>query len=280
MEGGLQIRQLEATDMSRCVHRRAATLGLSAIVMLGIAPGLLSQPAPTRVSIGDLDTRASKYLGRVITVDAEVDEVYGPRLFTIDDPEWGDLGGEVLIHAPALAAVVVRDEDRVTVTGTLQTVALADIEGEWGWRKVEPDVDVDFLTKPLIVATRIVSTDDQRELYVARAASGAAADRDVSKTIMDVALVAAGTEDLVGRPVHLRNVRVLQLATQHGFFVDAPAGAIFVLPERSLPAMVAPGDVVTIQGVIANAPRQMPGEFNPPLGWNRRIYVVATKTAK
>jgi hypothetical protein len=244
-----------------------------AIAMLAMAPSLQAQTA-ARVPIGDLETQPSKYLGRLVTVAAEVDEVYGPRLFTIDDPAWGDLGGEVLVYARGAAAVVVRDEDPVTVTGTLQSVALADIEGEWGWRKVEPEVDVDFLTRPLIVATRIASGDG-RELYVARDAPASA---DHGSTIMDVALVAAGTEDLVGRAVHLRNVRVLRLAANHGFFIDAPAGAVFVLPERTFPAMVAPGDVVNIHGVIAEAPRRMPGEFNPPLGWNRRIYIVATTT--
>jgi hypothetical protein len=259
--------------MSRHIAAFASAVLLSPLV-LAIAPSPSSQPGSLPVSIRDLDDAGTRYLGRLITVTAEVDEVYGPRLFTIDDPAWGDLGGEVLVYARGMAAVPVGDGDRISVTGTLQTVALSGIESEWGWRKVEPDLDVDFLTKPIILATRIVSTEDGRELAGERATADM--PRNAPETIMDVALVATGTEDLIGRPVHLRNVRVLRLATHHGFFVDAPAGAIFVLPESSVPAMVAAGRVVTIQGVIARAPRRMPGEFNPPLGWNRRIYVVAT----
>lgn len=99
-------------------------------------------------------------------------------------------------------------------------------------------------------------------------------------TIVDLMLLAAGTEDLAGRPVYLRNVRVLRYAATHGFFLDAQAGAVYVLPEPAAPAMVAPGDVITIQGVIANVPRLIPGEINPPLGWNQRIYVMATKITK
>lgn len=260
--------------MSHHMAALTSAVLLSPLIVLATAPGPSSQSGSLRVSIGDLDDAGTRYVGRVITVIAEVDEVYGPRLFTIDDPAWGDLGGEVLVYARGMAAVPVSDGDRIGVTGTLQTVALSGIESEWGWRKVEPDVDVDFLTKPLILATRIVSSEDGRELAVKRQTPEM--PRNAFETIMDVALVAAGTEDLIGRPVHLRDVRVLRLATNHGFFVDAPAGAIFVLPESSVPAMVAPGSVVTVQGVIARAPRRMPGEFNPPLGWNRRIYLVAT----
>ena len=98
--------------------------------------------------------------------------------------------------------------------------------------------------------------------------------------IGDLTLIAAGTEDLVGRPVYLRNVRVLRLADTHGFFLDAQAGAVFVLLERFTPPTVAAGDVVTIQGVIADTPRLIADEIHPPAGWNERIYVMATKTTK
>jgi hypothetical protein len=99
-------------------------------------------------------------------------------------------------------------------------------------------------------------------------------------TIADLTLIAAGTEDLVGRPVYLRNVRVLRLADTHGFYLDAQTGAVFVLPERFAPPIVAAGDVVTIQGVIADTPRPIADDINPPAGWNERIYVMATKTTK
>lgn len=105
-------------------------------------------------------------------------------------------------------------------------------------------------------------------------------DRAPVLPIVDLTLVAAGTEDLAGRPVYLRNVRVLRLADTHGFFLDAQAGAVYVLPESAVPAMVAPREVITIQGVIAAMSPLTPGQINPPLGWNRRIYVMATKITK
>ena len=111
----------------------------------------------------------------------------------------------------------------------------------------------------------------------------AQAERGVTNpafTIADVALVAAGTEDLVGRSVLLTNVRVLRLTETHGFFLAAAAGAVLVVPERFVPVRVNAGDIVTIHGVIAHAPRPWPGKLHPPIGWNPRIYVVATYLTK
>ena len=105
-------------------------------------------------------------------------------------------------------------------------------------------------------------------------------DRVPTLTIVDLALIAVGTEDLAGRLVDLRNVRVLRLADTHGFFLDAQAGAVYVLPERLAPAKVAPGDIISIQGAIVKPTSMIPGEINPPLGWNPRIYVMATKITK
>jgi hypothetical protein len=264
--------------MSRSVHL------LAMILFTGASAGLLGaeaqpgQPA-LRVDIHEFRSQGWKYFGRTVTLDAEVDEVYGPRLFTVDDPAWGDLGGEVLVFARGLGTVAVKDEDRVTVTGTVRTVADSGLDGEWGWRKVAPDAAPDALKKPLIVATRIVATGSGLELYDATRA-----DRPASvppaPAIIDVSLVATATADLVGRAVELRNVRVLRLAHPHGFFIAAPAGVVFVLPDHLRPLTVADGELVTIHGILAAMPRWMPDEFEPPVGWNNRVYIVATVTEK
>lgn len=257
---------------------------LAMILLIGAGARPLSAAAQAeqpglRVDIHEFRSQGWKYFGRLVTLDAEVDEVYGPRLFTVDDPSWGDLGGEVLVFAPGLGAAAVKDEDRVTVTGTVRTVADSGLDGEWGWRKVEPDADLDFLKKPLIVATRIVETGSGRAVYGTTRADGPAAVQ-ATPAIKDVSVVATGTAELVGRAVELRNVRVVRLADPHGFFIAAPAGAVFVLPDHLRAPTVGAGDLVTIHGIIAAMPRHMPDEFEPPVGWNNRIYIVATVTEK
>ena len=105
---------------------------------------MMTAPAGTKVDLEELESNPSKYMNTRITVDAEVEEVLGPRLFTIDEPHWGDLDGEILVHAPNLFAVLVRDDDRITVTGTLKSAAMAEIKREWGWFDLEPEVEAEF----------------------------------------------------------------------------------------------------------------------------------------
>ena len=47
-----------------------------------------------KVTVDQLENDATGFIGKTVSVDAEVEEVYGPRLFTIDEPTWGDLEGE------------------------------------------------------------------------------------------------------------------------------------------------------------------------------------------
>jgi hypothetical protein len=258
-------------------------------MMMTNAPG-------TRVALDDIESNPTKFVGQTISVDAEVEEVFGPRLFTIDEPHWGDLDGEVLVYAPTALAALVKDVDRVTVTGTLKTVALADIEREWGWFELDPDIEVEFLKKPVLVANRIVGGDNNVAMLINVAnapntttptSSGdrSGAERRTtplggSTVIMDPGMVGSATTDLVGRHVDLKNVRVLQMARDHGFFIDVPGGAVLVLPSSHVPVMVKPGDTVSVRGAIAEAPRRTAERASPPSDWNPHIYVVAIDVVK
>jgi len=98
--------------------------------------------------------------------------------------------------------------------------------------------------------------------------------------IVDLELISAGTEDLTGRVVFLEKVPVLRLAATHGFFLDAKPGAVYVMPEPGVLTTVAPRDTITIRGVVAKMPQLLPGEVDPPTGWNPRIYIAASAVTK
>jgi hypothetical protein len=57
-----------------------------------------------QVSVDDLEDNPTKYIGQFISVDAEVEKVFGPRLFTIDEPNWADLDGDdIYVYATAFS---------------------------------------------------------------------------------------------------------------------------------------------------------------------------------
>ena len=53
------------------------------------APAIETVPQGMPVNVGSLEELPNKYIGQTVRVDAEIDRVYGPRLFTIDEPNWG-----------------------------------------------------------------------------------------------------------------------------------------------------------------------------------------------
>ena len=242
------------------------------------APMMMTNAPATRVEIEDIESNPAKFRGTTVSVDGEVEEVYGPRLFTIDEPHWGDLDGEVLVYAPSMLAALVKDDDRITVTGTLKSVAVADIEREWGWFELDPEIEVEFLKKPVLIADRIVGGDNNVALFLDM--NGKSAPAGGSAAIMDAALLGEGTTDLVGRSVDLKNVTVLRMAPDEGFFVDVTGGAVLVLPDRNVPVTVKPGDTVSILGAVAALPDRTAERVNPPSDWNPHIYIVATTVSK
>jgi hypothetical protein len=119
-----------------------------------------------RVRVDQLEDNPSNYIGKTVSVDAEVEDVYGPRVFTIDEPNWGDLEGELLVYVPSPLAAIVRDNDRVTITGEVKRFIEADFEREWGWLGVDDSLEVKLGKRPVLVASRIVGGNNQTVLVV------------------------------------------------------------------------------------------------------------------
>ena len=244
----------------------------------------------TRVKLNALEENASKYVGQTISVDAEVEEVLGPRLFTIDEPNWGDLDGELLVYMPSNLAALVKDNDRVTITGTVKTFVQADVEREWGWLGLEPEIEVQFAKKPVIVASRIVGGDNDFAMAIDLGTAGTTKpaavnartgdDKTRDATISNAAELAGGSENLVGRRVELNSAKVNTVAKDGGFFVSANNAAVFVLPAQKDALKVQTGDTVTITGTVLQLPRHMHTRLNAPAGSNDDIYVYATSVRK
>ncbi|MEZ5284705.1 MAG: hypothetical protein R2712_07840 [Vicinamibacterales bacterium] len=241
-----------------------------------------------RVKLDDIEDEPMKFVGRTVSVDAEVEKVYGPRLFTIDEPNWMDFDGEVLVHAPNALAALVREGDRVTVTGQIKGFAAGDVENEWGWMGLDPDDPEAYRDKPLLEASRIVGGDSDLVLLINAADNPGAVEGTRSansrsmrghdeRAVTDAGQLAAGGDELIGRHVSLSGVRVNELADAHGgFYARGGDQAVFVLPSAGTSAEVASGDSVTIEGIVLRAPRNMALEGDMPDDTNDDIYVLAT----
>lgn len=123
----------------------------------------MASPAasPAAVSLGMITGNLNNYLGRTVTVDADVQEVFGPRAFTLDEDDAlaGGIDNDVLVVG-AQTGNLERVEDnwlrnKVRVTGTVRAVALVELEREIGWdldRQVEAELED---VKAVIVASSV-----------------------------------------------------------------------------------------------------------------------------
>lgn len=239
-----------------------------------------------RVDLDALEDNPSKYMGQSISVDGVVDQVLGPRLFKIDEPNWADLEGELLVTMPTNLAAIVRAGDRITVHGKVQPFVKTEIERDLDWMSFEPETIVKLSTKPVIVAQRIVGGDDQRVLMVAVAKSHSDASNDravgtagtsgTATALTNASAIGRADDEIVGREVRLENAKVSATSTNGGFFVSSPDRQIYVKPADAASAKVSIGDTVSIDGLVMEMPSGMRNRLTPPASMNRDVYIYAT----
>lgn len=266
-EAWRQTRASAASAETTAAERRQAT-----------APAVRGDFKAMRVALDDLESNPKKYLGQAISVDAEVEEVLGPRVFTIDERNWGDLDGEILVFMPTTLVALVREDDRVTVTGELRPFVRTELEREWGWFDMDPELEVEAAAKPVLVANRIVGGTNDVALVIdsgtAAVPVGTSGAGASAPALDQVGAVAGGDEELVGRHVNLKNVRISGLAADDGFFVESAGDTLFVLPADRAQSVRA-GDTVSVQGVVLRMPDRMEDRLKAPDGFNDDIYVYA-----
>jgi len=278
------MREWEAWQRGRgahaTVHQSSASgenAGASAPMMRGNFEGM-------RVKLDDLEDNPTKYIGQSISVDGEVEEVFGPRLFTIDEANWGDLDGELLVYVPSPLAALVQDDDHVTVSGTVKRFVKADVEREWGWLGLDPETEVEFGTKPILVARRVTGGKNDVALVIDTGetrpvgTSGSNMTASAGAPVTSLNDIAKGTEDLIGRRVRLANVPIAASA-KHGFFAGNESAAVYVLTSDEGQTFTK-GDSVSIEGVILQMPRGVKQDLSAPAGANDDTYVFATNVGK
>ena len=259
------------------------------------------QQQATTVRLSQLEENPQQYLGKRISVAGEVDEVLGPRVFKIDEANWADLDGEILVVMEAPLAALVSEEDPVTVTGTLRPFVDVQVEREWGWIDLQPEVEADFRRRHVLVASSIVGADPSVGIVFAvqpagqqiqapqtgqtgqtaeagtAGPSGRTPAADSRPALTDVAELAKVADNrYVGRRVTLSSVRVDRTAKAGGFWITSGGEELYVLATDQN-VKIQPGQTVSIDGRVLRLPEQMEDriEKSKQVG-NEEIYIYAT----
>ena len=148
-----------------------AVAPIVALAVGGLAGTLAAGPGKTVISAGKLAKDAKQFYGQTVTVKAEVENVYDSRSFTLDEDTMF-AGPDVLVLVPAGMTSTLAHDQVVTVTGRVRPYVVAELEKDYDWFKngklVTTKTDVDFKTRPVLVATSLMLADG-RELLSADA---------------------------------------------------------------------------------------------------------------
>jgi hypothetical protein len=239
------------------------------------APVIRAETSGLRVSVDDLEDNAQRYIGQRVTVDTAVEDVYGPRLFTIDEPHWGDLEGEIFVQVPNAQALSIRDDDRVTVTGTVRRFVLAELQREWGWVDLDPDVLSKIQKRPMLIADRMVGGNNESVFVIDSKTTRADNVPSAKAPITNMKTIVDDEEELIGRRVQLSDMQVASTGTHGGFFARKDGQNLFVLTSEGSRAVQA-GDTVSVKGVVLQTPKSMDLDFQTSGASTDDIYVFAT----
>ena len=139
------------TDAEKAAAEQIAksTEGVTSVVnRLSVAPAATSSTASGEVTVGRITGNLNDYLGKTVTVVADVQEVLGPRAFTLDEDDVlaGGIDNDMLVLSPQAGNLTPIEnnwlKNKVRVTGTVRGLAVAELESEVGWdldRKVEAE---------------------------------------------------------------------------------------------------------------------------------------------
>lgn len=109
--------------------------------------------APRTATIGEISENPDRFIGQTVTVTGEVETVFGPRVFSLDEDRVLSTGVDVLVLSRTPGAG--KDNQQVTVTGEVRKFVRAELQREIIDFDLEPEWLVDFESRPAIFATKV-----------------------------------------------------------------------------------------------------------------------------
>lgn len=116
------------------------------------------------VRVADITGNLDNYLGRTVTVEADVEEVLSPFAFELDEdsPLAGGIDNDLLVFSRKSAGLADIDDqwlnNKVRVTGTVGRMSVVEIERETGW-DLNPKLEAELeQVRPVIIAQSVERT--------------------------------------------------------------------------------------------------------------------------
>ena len=122
-------------------------------------PAIIAQSLAPAPEPGEIAQDPTQYYGQTLAVTGEVEDIYDPSTFTLDEDEL--FGGEdllVVVPNSINSTTSVQDDETVAVTGVLRAFTVADLEKDhdltWDL-DVQEQVEAEYSQRPVLVVDKI-----------------------------------------------------------------------------------------------------------------------------
>jgi len=111
-------------------------------------------------TVADITRAPNAMINKTVTVIADVDEVYGPRAFKLDEDSLlaGGVDRSLLALIPKVGSFPNIDDqwknNKARVTGVVHRMAPKNVEREIGW-ELPPNLEAKFKGKPVLIARSV-----------------------------------------------------------------------------------------------------------------------------
>jgi hypothetical protein len=139
--------------------RKYMGISAAAIMAAALVAGPVAQAGEKdgTMSAGNLAKHYKDHYGKTVTVKAEVEDVLGDRMFTLDEDAIL-AGADVLVMVPRGMVSLTKDQ-KVVVTGEVRPYVEKDFDRDFDFfedgKVVKTKTKVDWETRPVIIATSI-----------------------------------------------------------------------------------------------------------------------------
>lgn len=126
-----------------------------------------SLPAGATTTVAAIQDNTDAWVGKTVTVVADVEEVWGPRAFSLDEDSMttGGIDNDIAVLSPKAGSLANIDDqwrnNKVKVTGVVHRFVVVEIEKELGW-DLDPKIETEIeARKPVIIATAVERVSDK-----------------------------------------------------------------------------------------------------------------------
>lgn len=200
-------------------------------------------------TVEQVDEDPMRFYGKRVTLSGEVEKIYGARAFELQGENiWWDEQLLVVSRSPiAIGKQMLTSDEDVMVSGTVKKMTVAEVERELGW-DLEPEIEVEFADKPVLVADSIRVYDAQAMWSEKDHPDGAIVGLMRLWTSPDLTQLAGQSITIHDVPVRSKTGKAMWIGYNH-------LSQILVIPNDATALEdIEEGERVTLSGTLEKMP--------------------------